>query len=198
MKDASMKKNLLALLLGVAAAGTALANPVQWTLASGGNGHWYEYISTNVTAQNAFVAAGAATFSGLTGYLATVTSTEENRFVSATVAQGALAWLGGSDSTKEGTWVWMVGPEAGQAFTFSAWGVGEPNDFNGGEDFVHTNFCGTGCWNDHGGPGTSVGQANGYIIEYSARTTNVPEPMTLALVLPALLGAAYASRRRRA
>jgi hypothetical protein len=169
---------------------------VQWTVGSGGNDHWYEFIATNLVAQDAFVAAGAATFMGMSGYLATVTSADENRFVSASVAQGALAWLGGSDSGSEGNWVWMVGPEAGQAFSFAAWGGGEPNDVGGGEDFIHTNWCGTGCWNDHGGPGSGGSQANGYIIEYSAKPNNVPEPMTLALVLPALLAAAALGRRR--
>ena len=191
-----MKKTLASLAIAIGLANAAQAAPVQWTVASGGNDHWYEFVATNLIAQDAFVAAGAATYMGMSGYLATVTSVNENRFVSATMAHGALAWLGGSDSGSEGNWVWMVGPEAGQAFSFAAWGGGEPNDFSGGEDFIHTNHCGNGCWNDHGGPGGGSSQANGYIIEYGDSLSTVPEPMTLALVLPALLAAAALGRRR--
>ena len=58
-------------------AGTAIADPVEWPIASGGNGHLYEAILTDpVTWDDTQTAAEAAG-----GYLATITSPEENAFV---------------------------------------------------------------------------------------------------------------------
>lgn len=188
-----MRRRVMALLLGAAWAGSALAAPVQWTVASGGNDHWYEYVSGPLTWGNARSAALAASFNGLQGYLATLLSAAENTFA-AGVAGGVLSWAGGSDQGVEGQWVWMDGPEAGQAFTFTNWNPDEPNNCCGGEDYLQTNFGASGVWNDDGGPGNG-GQMNGYIIEYSV--TSIPEPQTLALMLPTLLAAGYASRRRR-
>lgn len=190
-----MKKLLAGAFLSFAASSAAFAVPVQWTA---GNGHWYEYIDDQVTAQTAFTQAQARTHLGLQGYLATVTSAAENEFVSAAIAEGLLAWLGGSDAGFAlNDWHWINGPEAGQAFTYTNWGVGEPNNCCNGEDFIHTNFAGAGLWNDHGGPGNS-GQVNGYIVEYSAATANVPEPATLLLLGAGLICAGLGRRMGRA
>jgi hypothetical protein len=193
-----------ALSLGFVAA--ASAAPVQWTVASGGNDHWYEFIAADVQGQafiwdEAFAASAASSFMGMQGYLATVTSQAEDRFVSATVADNQVAWLSGSDNGNEGVWSWRAGPEAGQIFwnngvtlIYANWGSGEPNNCCGGESFLQTNF--SGGWNDHGGPG-NAGQRNGYVVEYSQPRVQIPEPMTLALVLPALLAAGGLARKRR-
>ena len=166
---------------------------MQWS----GNGHYYLYVGDAVTAESAFSLAAATRFNGLQGYLATITSAGENSFVSHDVAGDQLAWLGGSDSgAAVNDWTWRVGPQAGQAFTFTNWGSGEPNNCCGGEDYIHTNFAGPGLWNDHGSPG-NAGQANGYVVEFSAAA--VPEPQTCALMLAGLLTAgAIAMHRQRA
>ena len=83
-----MKRRLLSVALA-ALSGVAAAAPQQWS----GNGHWYEYISDALTWQEALVAAQGLSFNGMTGYLATLTSAEENRFASVTVAGGQLAWI---------------------------------------------------------------------------------------------------------
>jgi expansin (peptidoglycan-binding protein) len=179
-----------AMMLGIAATSVQAA-PIQWTTASGGNGHWYEFISTGATWQSAFAAANASTYMGMQGYLATITSEAENTFASALAP--AEAWLGGSDEAVEGTWRWMNGPEDGQEFTYTNWANGEPNNVGGGEDYLHTNHANIPGhkWNDYGGPGTGASITYGYIVEYSA-----PEPGTLALLGLGLAGLA-ASRRRR-
>ncbi|HET6787179.1 MAG TPA: PEP-CTERM sorting domain-containing protein [Aquabacterium sp.] len=185
-----MFKKALLVLTGCLSCLSSFAAPVQWA----GNGHWYEYIDTNLTWDDAFAAANASTFMGMSGYLATVTSEAENTFVSISVANGSLAWLGGSDAgAAVNEWTWRNGPEAGQAFTYANWLAGEPNNCCGGEDYVHTNFISLAGWNDHGGPG-NAGQANGYLVEYSAP---VPEPLSVLLTVSGLAVVGVSTRRRR-
>ena len=57
----------------------------------------------------------AQKFNGLTGYLVTITTEQENDWIADKIATSA--WTGGSDSGTERTWKWMDGPEAGQSYT---------------------------------------------------------------------------------
>ena len=71
-----MKMKLRASFLTIAliSSTSVMAAPVQW----GSAGHWYEYFDTLVTATEAVTLAQASTFSGMHGYLATITSADEN------------------------------------------------------------------------------------------------------------------------
>jgi hypothetical protein len=86
------------------------------------------------------VAASARVLADTQGYLATITSAEEQAAVLALVGGSTPAWIGASDAAVEGTWVWETGPEAGTVFwkngapvggAYAGWRSGEPNDFQG-------------------------------------------------------------------
>ena len=128
------------------------------------NGHYYEFVTGNRTWASAREAAKARTFNGLPGYLATITSSEENAFVNSKTG-GTAAWIGGTDLDVEGAWAWADGPEAGQVFwtsgcgtglvancqttsMFNSWNSGEPNNYNGNEDALQMLAGTSGIWND--------------------------------------------------
>jgi hypothetical protein len=132
------------------------------------DGHFYKYVSGAFTYEEAVAAAEAAG-----GYLATVTSAEENAFLAALGTADDFsygAWLGGSDSAVEGTWRWTEGPENGGEFTYTNWAAGEPNESNGGEDKLMMYLydeSGAGLWNDTFtlSPFSTTPNTLGYFIE---------------------------------
>ncbi|MEY4300956.1 MAG: hypothetical protein RJA30_107 [Actinomycetota bacterium] len=135
------------------------------------NGHWYMniYTSSGIGWSDAKTAADAMTFDGADGhgYLATITSAEENTFINDNYPM--VSWLGASDSDVEGEWSWLDGPEQGTLFysqgakvagEYSNFNVGEPNDLNG-EDFLQTWSADT--WNDYqDGIGNYLVEFGGY------------------------------------
>lgn len=180
------------LVLALSAVGsTVQAAPIQWTLASGGNGHWYEYVSLpGGTWESARDAAAALTHQGQQGYLATITSADETAFLN--VLNGGQGWVGATDRAVEGTWVWDTGPEAGTVFwkdgvtqTYATWNGGEPNNAGNEDYLVIKQLAG---WND-----APTGYAQAYYVEFSSP---VPEPASLVLMLAGLAAAGGLSRRR--
>lgn len=135
------------------------------------NNHLYKFISGSFNWSAARTAAEAQTAYGATGYLVTITSNEENEFVSDRLTGDG--WIGASDSETEGTWKWVTGPEAGTAFwqgtgggsavsgRFEAWAGGEPNQA-GEEDCAET-YVSSGTWNDF-----PCGASLGYVVEFGA------------------------------
>ncbi len=164
-------------------ASPAAAAPIQWA----GNGHWYDFVSGSFTWAEAETDAATRSHNGMSGYLATITSSDENDFIVDAIATGG--WLGGSDAAMEGSWMWVVGPEAGMDFDFENWGAGEPNDL-GGEDFLELSG---GTWNDLG-----ENSRQGYVVEFGGEGQPVPEPATLGLTAAGLIGFAALRRRKRA
>ncbi len=181
---------------------SADAAPVQF-----GNSY-YAYISDEAVSWNdASAAAGASTFMGVNGHLATVTSSAENDFllsIAPTLAFPQAVWLGGAVDAG-GAARWAVGPEAGQLFSFSNFGGAEPDD---GPSNVYMNIgpaiAGilTGQWGDaagglSGGSSGGGGSSLGYFVEY--QVSPVPLPAALPLMLTGLAGfGALGWRRKRA
>lgn len=136
------------------------------------NKHHYVLVSgTGPTWVQASAAAQASSWGEpgvCNGYLATVTSQEENTFLAGQFGAGALylKWFGGiqADSAQvAGGWAWANG----EAWGYTNWNPGEPTNFyytpQGYEDA--TVFWTGATWND-APRAWSYGSAGGYVVEY--------------------------------
>jgi len=179
-----------------------LAVPVQWTIGSGGNGHWYEAFASSVAGNKnwdeANAHAQAQTFLGAQGHLATITSAGEDAFVAA--LNGSSYLLGGfqppGSPEPAGGWQWVTGEPWG----YTNWDTDQPNNFYGlqgnpipfGSPEEVLAFHNNPRWNDLPRLENSSSAFGGWIVEYDV----VPEPSSLLLLL-ASGSAALAARRLR-
>lgn len=127
---------------------------------SSATGNFYQQVTTNYTWDQANTNAQNSLINGVAGHLAVITSAAENAFVAGIISGDS--WLGGSDATTEGNWLWVGGPDAGQMFWqgdaggsaqngyYENWNGGEPNN-SGNEDAIEMNTGGG--WNDQGAGG---------------------------------------------
>ncbi|MAY87319.1 MAG: hypothetical protein CML02_11455 [Pseudooceanicola sp.] len=195
-----MKKALYASAALALLAGAAQAAPTQWTAASGGNDHWYEVIwaRVNLTWEQANAAAMAMSFNGQNGYLASITSAGEqsfldgvnNAFATSSPSHGGTyvtAWIGGHDKNTEGSFEWT----SGEAFSYTNWSSGEPNNYGGNEDYVQGWWSGNQ-WNDNGS-GTTLQK---YVVEYNS-PSQVPVPASLPLAAAGFGIMGWIGRRRK-
>lgn len=108
------------------------------------NGHVYEIVQSGKNLAQATTNAEASKFGTQSGYLATISNSDENNFVYNKTG-GNWTWINGTDATTEGTFVYDgKAPEKG-ALSYKNFGGGEPNNW-GNEDGVH--LWGGGSWND--------------------------------------------------
>ncbi|MCA8933299.1 MAG: C-type lectin domain-containing protein [Rhodospirillaceae bacterium] len=121
-------------------------------------GHRYEHFDAPtdwVTAAEACAALG--------GYLATITSPQENQAIH-TLARdcgGYGCWIGAAETGTEGAFSWITG----EPWTYANWDSGEPNEYCPGEDFAHIRQSGR--WNDQEVDGGCSGWGlMGYICEW--------------------------------
>lgn len=149
------------------------------------NGHYYDVINGSYTWAQANAAAQA-----MGGHLVTITSAQENQFLTTTFGSAGLhfRWTGGfqppGSPEPAGGWSWVTG----ETFAFNNWASpGEPNNL-GNEDriiFDHGVSANGKQWNDLNG---SV-LAAGFVVEF------VPEPTTWA-VLAGLVVVTWVRTRR--
>ena len=172
------------LLVGLAA---ACVSPLtgqggQWSVAVGGNDHWYEAVhepdGINWTgAHDAAMAAG--------GYLATATSAAENDFIFALIddpqfwaptsaVSSSGPWLGGyrpdpNPNNAASGWAWVTG----EAWSYTNWMPGEPNFAD--ENYLHYRATGPPRdkkWNNAYDAVTNTGR--GYVVEYVSDPAALP------------------------
>ena len=123
------------------------------------NGHFYRPISSGATYSNAKLLSSQQTFKGQTGYLVTLTSSDEDNFIQQNVPQQNI-WFALSDVAQEGYWRIDAGPENGTLIKtsngqtagniqgqYNNWAPGEPNNA-GGEHYAVTKWGGGSQWND--------------------------------------------------
>ncbi len=126
------------------------------------NGHYY-YLYTGNIASTYDEAAQYCKSKG--GYLATLTSQEENDFVYSYILQQGCdsAYFGLSDAASEGNWVWCTG----EPLSYINWHSGEPNSENTNEDYTMFYYkYSDGSWNDGDFGGSTVNGGTAFICEW--------------------------------
>jgi len=201
--EMSFKSTFQAALFGAAALAGAITVPAAAApVLFAGNGHYYDFITDNVSWDTALAnAASAPSIAGYDSYLMTITSAAEDDFIKTLTGGAVYVWAAGSDLATEGVWRWVAGPEAGQIFwnnaavpgAYSHWNAGEPNGLTG-EHYLHVK-ANEGNWNDI----TATFPSGGYVIEYSLSPGGaIPEPSSWALMILGFGAAGSLLRRRRA
>ena len=168
--------------------GLCYADPIQWPVADGGNGHSYDVTFQTTGWETAKQLAETYRHNGYQGHLATITSPEEQQWLWNALPYNKV-WLGGyqADDTIEpdGGWAWVTGEE----WDYTNWRPDEPNDAFGDEGYlVIDQLTIPGQWNDQREDGWS--KFPGFLVEYET-----PEPATLSLLT--LGGIALVRRRKR-
>jgi hypothetical protein len=152
-----MRRLVFASVLVLLVAQPLSADPVQWPEAEGGNGHYYEYISTpGLSHGQALGLAMAMEWEGWQGYLVTITSQEENDFISSTLAYPDSVWIGAM------TWPWHWSTHGTEPWDYTNWCEGEPDDAYPGNFSAVGMLTVSGCWIDT----VWDNYSHGYIVEF--------------------------------
>jgi hypothetical protein len=160
-----------------------------------GTGHYYEIVTTPLTWAAAKTAAEGRTFNGLNGYLATILSDEENRFIDSKITERSV-WIGGEYNASTGRWGWVTGPASdrvsfwtgrttsGSAIdgVFVQWETGQPD---GSATCLSTNYDGgdddlLGNWDD-----LDCERPKSYIVEYGGNGGTVAKQASVTFAVAA-------------
>lgn len=160
------------------------ASVIQGPVVNPSNGHSYFLLSQN------YWPGSEAEAQTLGGHLVTISDATELSWVFSTFNQpngGRFTWIGLNDVSSEGHFVWA----GGESVTYAHWSAGEPNDANGGEDYVvmyPPGFQGLDSqWNDINYTNNYSGTPIYGIAEV------VPEPATLMIL--GIAGIAFFRRK---
>ena len=106
------------------------------------------------------------TYNGAQGHLVTISSAGENSFVTGLLSN---SWVAIDDLVSEGTYKYSAGPESGMTISYSAWGPGQPDNYNN-EDCVTlwSTLALPNNWND-----LSCTALVGYVVEYECASGSV-------------------------
>jgi len=145
---------VLAMICLIVTSSFVFAEPIQWKIEDGGNGHYYQYFSNDLITWH--VAKSKAESMG--GYLATITSPEENEWIAntfpLTTPPSHLNWIGGyqdkndpSYSEPAGGWKWVTN----EPMNYLNWHEPyQPDNWygpGGAEDYL--TIMPNGEWNDY-------------------------------------------------
>ncbi|HBF5866225.1 TPA: DUF5011 domain-containing protein [Clostridioides difficile] len=136
------------------------------------NNHYYKFISApGITWKEAKVDAEKQEFVGARGYLATITSANEQEVVHNLTAN--CIWLGGTDEEEEGNWEWVTG----EPFEYTNWYSGRPDNYLGQQHYIISYNDNQRLWDDDFNV-ASGGKIDGYIVEFGL-DEKLPYPNTL-------------------
>jgi sugar lactone lactonase YvrE len=199
---------------GFPGASELLAGPVQWSVAEGGNGHWYDLVMPDsprfsYTWSQARAASDSMTWLGLQGYLATVTSPGEGEFLRDSFSSQLVdlhgpgehskyAWIGLFAQTPVSGFQWVTG----EPLNFTDWAPAEPNFFGTPLwQCVHywTRDFGSGpswTWNNETNAIEGNPNIYGFFVEFGGgpdqgvpiQGASVPEPSSCVLLGLGVLG----------
>ncbi len=144
----------------------------------GVTGHLYDAVAGGINWTDARAAAEALSSGSCRGYLASITSADENGFILSNFPAvvppiGRGFWIGGYQpadaSSADADWMWV----SGEAFGYADWAAGAPAEGGLGDaDAIHYMRVGTGFsteadWNDFNQAETTPG----YVVEFDGVCT---------------------------